>query len=415
MRRKHSVSQPRSPRRRAVLAGTAAAAISAALPLRFAHGANGKLKIGIIMPRTGAQAQGGIDAQRGADVAYDVLKDKGYAEPELMLGDSENNPQIARVQAERLIEAGAHVLSGCFDSGATMTVAQVAEQKGIPFVVNIAVADAITEQGYKTVFRAFPTGMMFALDAFALQKELFKVAGRAPKTMVMLHVNDTFGTPQRDLTVKLVPQHNMPYTIVETIGYDPMARDLSAEVRKAKATNAELVWLNSRVNDSILIIQEMVKQRWEPMGIFNTGPGSFQVPFMQALGKLSDDVITFAPWYDPNKPMAKALEAAFLKRFPDRLLNLSHAATFEAVLIALDAYKRAGSTEPAKLIEALRKTDLKDNTSIGPGVRFNDKGQCPDTRIAGIQNRGGKNVIVVPVTAANAKPIWPQRPWRERG
>jgi len=207
----------------------------------------------------------------------------------------------------------------------------------------------------------------------------------------------------------------MPYTIVETIGYDPMARDLSAEVRKAKATNAELVWLNSRVNDSILIIQEMVKQRWEPMGIFNTGPGSFQVPFMQALGKLSDDIITFAPWYDPNKPMTKALEAAFLKRFPDRLLNLSHAATFEAVLIALDAYKRAGSTEPAKLIEALRKTDLKDNTSIGPGVRFNDKGQCPDTRIAGIQNRGGKNVIVVPVAAANAKPIWPQRPWRERG
>jgi branched-chain amino acid transport system substrate-binding protein len=113
--------------------------------------------------------------------------------------------------------------------------------------------------------------------------------------------------------------------------------------------------------------------------------------------------------------MTKALEAAFLKRFPDRLLNLSHAATFEAVLIALDAYKRAGSTEPAKLIEALRKTDLKDNTSIGPGVRFNDKGQCPDTRIAGIQNRGGKNVIVVPVAAANAKPIWPQRPWRERG
>ena len=68
----------------------------------------------------------------------------------------------------------------------------------------------------------------------------------------------------------------MPYKTLETIAYDPAARDLSAEVRKAKATNAELAMVISRVNDAILITQEMVKQRWTPMGIVSAGPGWYE-------------------------------------------------------------------------------------------------------------------------------------------
>jgi branched-chain amino acid transport system substrate-binding protein len=85
------------------------------------------------------------------------------------------------------------------------------------------------------------------------------------------------------------------------------------------------------------------------------------------------------------------------------------------VLIALDAYKRAGSTEPGKLIEALRKTDLKDNVVTGPGVTFNEKGQNPNVKNSMIQNRGGKNVVVLPKDAANAQANWPMRPWNGRG
>jgi branched-chain amino acid transport system substrate-binding protein len=35
-------------------------------------------------------------------------------------------------------------------------------------------------------------------------------------------------------------KYDMPYTIVEEIAYDPAARDLSVEVAKAKATNADV-------------------------------------------------------------------------------------------------------------------------------------------------------------------------------
>jgi branched-chain amino acid transport system substrate-binding protein len=49
------------------------------------------------------------------------------------------------------------VLVGPFDSGAATAIAQVAEQRGVPFIINIAAAPPITEQGYKFVFRNFQT------------------------------------------------------------------------------------------------------------------------------------------------------------------------------------------------------------------------------------------------------------------
>lgn len=401
-------------KRRHFMAGAAAGTAAAAVPLKYAAAAD-KLKVGVLLPRSGVQAQLGIDCQRGADVAVPVMKAKGYPEMEFMLADTETNVQIARAQAEKLINDGANAIIGCFDSGQTFAVAQVCEQKGIPLVINIAAANKITEQGYKTVFRNFPTGPMIVKDAFLNQKGLFKMTGKTPKTVALMHVNDTFGAGLSGALFKLAPRFKMPYKIIEKISYDPAARDLSAEVRRAKASKAEALWVVSRLNDAILLTREMVKQRWEPMGILSTGPGWYDDQYMRALGKYSDDVISLVPWYDPNKPMTKLMAAEFAKKYPKRNLNTNHSHTFEAVLIAADAFKRAGSTESGKMLEALRKTDIKDNVTVGPGIRFNEKGQNPDTKNSGIQNRGGKNVTILPEAAANAKPIWPMRGWRKRG
>ncbi|MFX8929935.1 hypothetical protein ABTN05_19420, partial [Acinetobacter baumannii] len=85
---------------------------------------------------------------------------------------------------------------------------------------------------------------------------------------------------------KLAPTLDLPFKIVDTIMYDPAARDLSVEVAKARATNADILMLVSRLNDAILIVREMVKQRWEPQGIISPGsPGMYEEQFFKALGK----------------------------------------------------------------------------------------------------------------------------------
>jgi len=402
--------------RRRFNAGIAAGAALAAggLPLRRARAA-APLKVGVLLPRSGFQAKIGQANQLGADLAVKMLKEMGYPDLEMILGDTETNVQVARATAEKMLNEGVELLIGCFDSGQTTAVAQVAEQKGIPFVINIAAAPKITEQGYKFVFRNFPNGPRIVIDAFKLQAELYKVTNTSPKTAVLLHVNDTFGNAIKGGVGALYPKMNMPYEFVDKIGYDPKSRDLSVEVAKAKASGADLLWAVSRLNDAILITRELVKQRWEPMGFISTGPGYYEDQYLRTLGKYSDFVISFVPWFDPTKPMTKRVIAEFAKMHPDIAVDTNIVYTFEAMLIAADAYKRAGSADPQALAAALRETDIKDNVSIGPGISFDEKGQNAGLGDAGIQNRGGKPRVVLPVSSSEMEVVFPMPGWRDRG
>src|SRR5436305_13604751 len=214
--------------RRSFAAGAGAAGLLAATCTGFGvvRAQSGPLKVGVLLPRSGAQAGICQDCQRGVELAPPIFKALGLPELAIMNADTETNVEVARARAEKLINDGAQLLVGAFDSGQSTAIAQVAEQKGIPFVINIAAAPPITEQGYKFVFRNFPTAPMILSDAFANQKELFDATGVVPKSVVFMHVNDTFGTSMQQGISGVMPKFNMPYTIKETIPYDPAARDL---------------------------------------------------------------------------------------------------------------------------------------------------------------------------------------------
>jgi branched-chain amino acid transport system substrate-binding protein len=400
--------------RRRVLAGGAAATALLAAPA-IVRAQSGPLKVGVLLPRSGFQASIGQDCQRGVDIAPALLKDLGLPELQIMNADTETNVDVARARAEKLITDGAQLLVGAFDSGQSTAIAQVAEQKGIPFVINIAAAPPITEQGYKFVFRNFPTAPMILADAFTNQKEIFETAGKAPKSVVFMHVNDTFGTAMKGGIGAVMPKFNMPYTIAETIAYDPAARDLSVEVAKAKATGAEALLMVSRLNDAILITRELVKQRWSPMAILSMGPGWYEDQYLKTLNKLADGPLSFVPWYDPNKRLSKMMVAALAKAHPGINPNTNHGDTFEALLVAADAYKRAKSTDPKALADAIRTTNITDNVSTGPGIQFDAKGQNDKLKNSAIQNRGGKLVTVAPKSAADAKVDFPMTPYDKRG
>jgi branched-chain amino acid transport system substrate-binding protein len=393
----------------------AAAGVATALsPFGIVRAQAQKLKVGLLLPRSGAQAGIGQDCYRVVQVLPGILRDLGLPELEIMSGDTETNVDVARSRAERLISEGAQLLVGAFDSGQSTAIAQVAEQRGIPFVINIAAAPPITEQGYKFVFRNFPTAPMILGDAFANQLEVFATAGAAPKTAVFMHVNDTFGVAMQKGFTGVMSKFTMPYKVLQTIAYDPAARDLSVELAKARASGAEALIMVSRLNDAILITRELVKQRWSPMTVLSMGPGWYEDQYLKTLGKLGDGPMSFVPWYDPNKKLSKQLEAAHAKAFPEINLNTNHIYTFEALLIAADAFKRAGSADPKALADAIRATNIKDNVSTGPGIQFDAKGQNDKLKNAAIQNRGGKLVVVAPKGASNAKPELPMKPYDKR-
>ncbi len=400
-------------RRRFTAGAAAAAAVTAGgLPLRRALAA-APLKVGCLAPLSGFFAREGQACKRGFDLAPAILADMGMP-IEIIMADTESNPDKARTAAEKLINDGAQVLIGTFVSGETTAVAQVAEQRGIPHVINIAAAPKITEQGYKFVFRNFTTGPMLVSNGLALMKDLFKATGATPKTAVFMHVNDTFGKAMAGGVKALFPRMNMPFEIVGSISYDGRAKDLSVEVAKAKATGADIMMPVSHGADAIKIVREMVKQRWEPMGIMTPGsPGTYEQQFYSTLGKYSEFVIANVPWVDPTTDMSKTLIRAFNRKFSGQLLELNVGFSFEACLIAADAYKRAGSAAPQALADALRQTNIAEHVMIGGPIQFNEKGQNVNIKSAAMQNLNRRPTVVLPEGSAEAKPVFPMPGWND--
>lgn len=400
--------------RRELGLGAAASAIAATGLVPRARAQTEPLKIGVLLPRSGFQALIGQGCQRGFDVAAKLLGEMGHP-IELINADTESKPDVAHTQAERLIRDGAHVLCGAFDSGQTAAAAQVCEQNGIPFVINIGADPAITEQGYKFVFRNFPTSIMLGSGSLKLIGDVFKATHTAPKTATLMIVNDTFGQGMLKGLNALLPKAGLPFEIIKTISYDPQAKDLSIEVTQAKAANADVHLAVTRLNDGILMIREMVKQRYEPMGVISPGaPGFYERQFIKVLGKYADYNYSINAWMDPKQPLTKALETAFYKSFPDDSFDLNIGFSFEAALIAADARKRAGSTKPQALAEALRATSIAERVMIGGPIRFNEKGQNVDTGMAALQIRNGKPTVCLPEANAEAAPVFPVPPWSRR-
>jgi branched-chain amino acid transport system substrate-binding protein len=154
-----------------------------------------------------------------------------------------------------------------------------------------------------------------------------------------------------------------------------------------------------------------VKQRWQPMGIVSPGsPGMYEEQFYKTLGPLSNYCVSNVPWYNPNAPLTKVVEKAFLKRNPkDKLVfhGLNAGFTFEAILIAADAFKRARSTDPKTLADAIRQTNITSKMMLGAPIKFDAKGQVQGIGSACVQNLNQLPTVVLPKEAATARPVFP--------
>ena len=402
--------------RRSVLAGTAAGAVLLGAP-GIVRAQTKALKIAVLLPRSGYLAQAGQSCHRGALVAPSVLSDFGH-KVELVHIDMESNPDVARTQAERAINEGAQCIVGAFDSAGTLAIAQVCEQRKVPLVVNIAAAPQLTEQGYKYLVRNFPTGGMLVRNGLQQIQALIDTTKIAPKTAVFLHANDNFGMAQRKGMDALFPKAGLPFKLLESIPYDPKAQDLSVEVTKIRGLNPDLLLVVTRAADAIKLVRDTVRQKFQPMAIISPGaPGLYDEEFYKALGPLADYHVDALPWANPKSKVTQALEAAFTKqqpkyRFPVECFNVGF--TFDALLIAADAFKRAGTADGPELMKALMATDLAEHAMIGPPIKFDAKGQNVDIPSSCVQNRNRTPTVVLPADAATMAPVLPMPPWQGR-
>jgi branched-chain amino acid transport system substrate-binding protein len=414
--------------RRTFLTTTVGGAALVAAP-RVLRAQPKSFKIAAVHPVTGPLAEPGQACRLGAQLAVEAVnaaggvKGKGGLQLELLTGDTQSKPENGRLESERLVNQGAQMLMGSFDSGSTAAMVSVAQQKRVPFLIDIAAADPITanvakavkdgQQKLQYVYRNFPTGSSFGRKAVQYFTEIFAEAKLTPKRVALMYCNDLFGVNQSRGFLAAYKAAKPAWTLLEddVIPWPEPPSDLSTEVSKLKALRPDVIAPITRPASAQLLLPEIRKQRVEYLGI--VGPGSPGLYEAGQIAVLKDDleyVMASNPWPNFRNPKTQRLAEDYQKRSNGRLFDTNSGYSYDAIFIIADVLERAAKLDdPDAIVEALQKTHYTGGLmQYGGPIHFNEVGDNPNAIPTMIQVLKSKPVAVWPKEAALQKFVFPR-------
>jgi branched-chain amino acid transport system substrate-binding protein len=379
------------------------------------------VKVGNILPLSGPSASVGQQNRYAQDMAMEEInaaggiKSLGGAKITMLYSDSESKPEKGVAEAERLINTEkVHVLTGCWNSAVTYPTTAVAERYGIPFIVPVSVADKITEQGFKTVFRIAAKDSWWTRDQFVFLSDLQKEFNAKVSTLAFVYENGDWGKGFAGGWKKLAEKGG--YKVVLDEPYPSTVTDMSPLVQKIKRANPDVLLLVSNAADAILLTNTMVEYKVKPKAIIASGGGHADPSFLKAVGKNGQYIFDIVEWEtDVNKPGVKEINQKFKSKYNYNLAGESVDA-YIAMYVMADALERAKSLDPKAIRDALAKTKLTKGPAMiasYDAIEFDETGQNKYAALVMVQindiGKGMERISVWPKGARRAgyKPLFP--------
>ena len=393
-----------------------------------------EVRIGVILPLTGAAASTGLELKNASELAAEVvntqMKDlplplaataglpnlKG-AKIRLVFADHQGNPQIGASEAERLItQEKVIALTGCYFSAVTATASQVAERHGIPFLNSDSTSSTLTQRGFKWFFRTTPDDSLFVKNFFQFIKDVEKKKGVKVHTLALFNENTLFGSETTKLEEKYAAEQG--YKIATKILYPAKSTQFTSEVQTLKAANADVVLQSSYLGDAILSMKTYKELGYTPTALLANDAGFNDSEFLRTLGKDGDFVLSREVWaldLAAQKPVIKKANDLLQARYHVNF-NGNSARDFTGILTLADAINRAGSTQPAAIAKALRATKIPADQLIMPwkGIQFDANGQNELGAGIIVQVQDEKYATVWPFNLASKDVVWPMPAWSKR-
>ncbi len=362
------------------------------------------IKVGIVLPLTGAQAKFGEIEKQSFDMALEEINGGGGIKGkklEFIMEDDTGRPEVGRSVVEKLITKDKVVmLGGGYSSSVTFGVAGVAQQNRVPFLVNTGSADKITEQGWDYIFRLNPPVSEYASGVETFLAEVVK-----PKDAVILHENSLFGTKGAKAFQKSCEK--LGIKVLMTEGYEHGGIDFKPVLVKVKQLNPDLVYMISYIMDASLLMRQARELKLTPK-LFVGGAAGFTLPeFDQNAGKAANFVVSATLWHQVL-PLPGAMD--YFNRFKAKYnkdTEYHGAEAYAAAYVIRDVLQRAKSFSPEDIKQALSETKLM--TVFGP-VKFTsyDKKTNQNRLITYVvQWQNGKLQLIWPKNLANAKYVYP--------
>ena len=342
------------------------------------------IQIGALFPFSGILALFGDESYRGIELAADEQNGTGglYGRPiKLVKGDAVDANAAASEIKRLLGPEKASAVFGTFASPLALAASQVAELAGTPYFEVGAIAEAVTDRGFHTLYRSCPTAASFATLSVDLIADVLAPRWGLPIAglrTAILHEDGLYGSSVATLQQARCKERGL--NVTDNLAYSATTTDLSSAVQRLRGAEATVVLHTGYQNDVLLFYRTMKQAGWQPRMVIGAGGGYALADTASTIGPDFDGTINVGfPPYAINHavtPGLADLDAAYERRYGGKPRSGHSLAAYVGGRLFLDVLARAGSPDKDKVHEAIRATDIDPHrTSNSWGAKFDDKGQ----------------------------------------
>lgn len=324
------------------------------------------IKIGFNAPLTGFAAADGKSSSEGAKLAVKQINAAGGVlgkQLELIIYDDQAKPANSIPIANKLIGKDKVVvgISGSY-SGPTRSAAGVFQEAGIPYISAYAIHPDITKAG-NMVYR---TGLLGTVQGKAGAKLLGDILGK--KKVVIITLRNDFGKSLAAGFKEIAPKYGIE--VIAEYQYSMKDRQFGSIIAMVKADKPDAIYASGYYFNCGPLVNQLRAAGVDTPVIGQEGYDGQK--FIEIAGSAAEGVlITTTLDRDSKEKETVDFIKAFEKQagFPADMVSAS---AHTAVKVAAAAIKKAGSTDPEKIRQALSETYLKASTGL---IKFNKLGE----------------------------------------
>ncbi len=330
-----------------------------------------EIKIGLLNEMTGGNATMGTSSANGAKMAIKEANAKGGVlgkQIQAVVADNKSEPsEAANAMTKLATQDKVVAITGMFASSNAIAASSVAESAKVPFLAVGATNPKVTvdEKTNKVKDYTFrvcfidpfqgTVGANFVLNTLKLKKTVMLVDSSSDYSKgLAAFFKDAFTKGGG--------------TVLGEEAYLQKDQDFKTILTKVKALNAEVLYVPGYYEE----VGKIVKQARElGINIPIVGGDGWDSPKLVEIGTaaaLNNTYFTNHYSVDDTSAASKAFVEAYKKEYgqaPDAMSVLG----YDAANVLIDAIKRANSTEPAKIREALAAT--KDFVTVTGSTTLN--------------------------------------------
>ncbi len=381
---------------RYLLAGSICAFVVSILACGKGASTGSEILVGEYGSLTGGIATFGISTRDGSSQAFDEINKAGGVlgkKIRLLVEDDQSKPEEVGTVVTKLINQN-HVVSmlGHVASSYSLAAAPICQSNKVPMITPSSTNPRVTQIG-DYIFR------VCFMDDFqgAVMAKFAADTLKAKRVAILVDIRNDYSVGLQ--TVFREQFKKRGGTIVAEQSFSQGDSDFHAQLTQIKATNPEAIYVPGYYTEVGTIAHQ---EKALGLNVPLLGGDGWDSPKLWEIGGNALNGCYFSDHYstDDPSPIVQKFVADYKSRYKNQLPDALAALAYDAAKILADAMTRAGTTEGAKVRDAIAATKdyqgVTGKISIGP-----DRNAVKPAVVLKVEN--GKYVLVETISPEQVK------------